>query len=109
MTMSESCLDIRIGRVGDALSFDPSRVGRILTFGAERRGPVLAFSAHREGVKLDAVVSRDGRPLEFRCGLVCTVGAAAYLNVEPETLWLIPDNNFSTEVVVYANVRWRIE
>lgn len=40
---------------------------------------------------------------------VCSVLTTFYLNVPMEHIWLTPDNAFSEDVAVYANVVWTIE
>lgn len=82
--MSNSCIDIAVRRVGGILSFESTRLGEGMTFRAERQGG----------------------PMSFRCGLVCSVGTDYYLRVEPEVIWLLPD---SADVVVYSNVTWTVE
>lgn len=82
-----TCINIEVKRIGDPISVS-----------AERHGEGLSFSA-----------KRIGEPLKFRCGLVCTIPQTRYLKVEPQTVWLLPENAFSADVVVYSNVTWRIE
>jgi len=82
--MTTSCIDIRASRVGDGITVSASRVS--------------------DGISVSA--SRIGEPMKFRCGLVCSVNDGAYLRVEPDVIWLLPD---SADVVVYSNVTWRIE
>lgn len=48
-------------------------------------------------------------PIAIRCGLVCTVNDDSYLRIPTDNIWLIPDNGFSQDVVVYSNVSWVIE
>lgn len=69
----------------------------------------MGFSAERRGTVILATMERIGKPVEFRCGLVCSVSDDFYLNVEPEYIWLLPENDFSEDVVIYSNVRWTIE
>lgn len=107
--MQNTCIDIGVKRVGDALSFGLDRLGEDFGFAVERKDDVFAFNAVRDGEMLAFSMKRKGKPVEFRCGLVCSVNTAAYLKVEPETIWLMPSNDFSQDVVVYANVTWRIE
>lgn len=52
--------------------------------------------------------SRSGGVLRVNAGLVCTAGHAAYLNLEPEYLWLSGSNNFSGDVLVWSNVTWSV-
>lgn len=74
-----------------------------------RVGKPIDFRCNRDGDLLEVSVSRVGTPLEIRCGLVCSVGSKFYLEVPTESIWLLPENNFSQDVVVYANVSWTIE
>lgn len=82
-----TCIDISISRIGSPLS----------------------LSANRIGNELSMTVERIGSPLSFRCGLVCSTSSDFYINVPTESIWLVPDNDFSQDVVVYANVSWTIE
>ena len=84
---TNSCIDIELRRIGSPISVS-----------AQRYGDIPALTA-----------SRLGKPLEFRCGLVCTIDQTRYLRVEPEMVWLLPDNGFSQDVVVYSNVFWTID
>lgn len=107
--MQNTCIDIEIRRVDGPLSFGSQRLGEELDFSASRVNEPLHFGVSRNGTPLEFSASRKGGPLEFRCGLVCSVGSAAYINVEPEFIWLLPSNSFSADVVVYSNVTWKIE
>ena len=86
MIMS-SCIDISVSRVGEGMSLNIDRIPRSIELGA----------------------SRVGLPIEIRCGLVCSIASDFYLKVPQESIWLLPDNDFSQDVVVYANVSWTIE
>lgn len=77
-----------------------------MTISAARIGHPLELGASRVGEGISVHADRKGEPMKLRCGLVCTVSQAAYLRVEPDVIWLIPD---SAEVVVYSNVTWKIE
>lgn len=105
----DTCIDIEVKRVGNALSFGLYKLGEDIGFDAARIDNAFAFNAVRDGEMLTFGTKRKAKPIEFRCGLVCSVNIAAYLKVEPETIWLLPSNDFSQDVVVYANVTWRIE
>ena len=69
----------------------------------------LVFTINRVGEALSFNVGREGTPLAFKCGIVMDVNSDFYLNVPTESIWLIPDNDFSQDVVVYSNVTWTIE
>ena len=85
--MDNSCLAISVHRVGDPFLFSMTRIGKGINVGVRRRGEAMSF----------------------RCGLVCTSGSKFYLEVPNESIWLLPENGFSHDVVVYANVAWTIE
>ena len=104
-----TCINIGLKRVGNPLIFDTARVGQEIDISAHRTGKALSFSTKREGDMMQFSASRHGEPVSFRCGLVCTVGSDLYLRVPQESIWLLPENDFSQEVVVYANVSWTIE
>lgn len=92
--------------MGHPLELGASRAGEGISVHAARMGCPLELGASRAGESITVHADRKGEPMKLRCGLVCTVGQAAYLRVEPDVIWLIPD---SAEVVVYSNVSWKIE
>lgn len=104
-----SCLDISLRRQGTPMSFEAVLHGNNMEFSASQVGRPMGFSAERIGTAILATMERIGKPVEFRCGLVCSTSEAFFLNVEPEYIWLLPENDFSEDVVVYANVSWTIE
>ena len=80
------CIELTISRVGEAMSSMTARLGEV-----------------------DYSTSRADEQMIFTCGLVCSTSEAFYLNVEPEYIWLLPENDFSEDVVIYSNVSWTIE
>lgn len=104
-----SCIEISLRRKGTPMSFEAVLHGDGMSFDAEQVGNAMGFSAERRGKDFTATLTRKGSPVEFRCGLVCTLRETFYLKVEPEMIWLLPENNFSEDVVVYSNVTWTIE
>lgn len=104
-----NCLDISLRRQGTPMSFEAVLHGNNMEFSASQVGRPMGFSAERRGTVILATMERIGKPVEFRCGLVCSTSEAFFLNVEPEYIWLLPENDFSEDVVVYANVSWTIE
>lgn len=104
-----SCIEISLRRQGKPMSFEAVLHGKDMEFSASKVIIPVGFSAERKGAKLTASIERKSKPVEFRCGLVCSVSDAFYLNVEPEFIWLLPENDFSEDVVIYSNVTWTIE
>lgn len=104
-----SCIEISLRREGTPMSFEALLHGTPMEFKATPKETKMNFVVDRKGEPVAFLMERKGKPVEFRCGLVCTLGDAFYLNVEPELIWLLPENDFSEDVVVYSNVRWTIE
>lgn len=113
-----SCISISVRRVTPPLSFSvrgEQPMSFIVThddpmeFEASRHGNAMDVYASRVSEPLEFNAARRGEPLSFRCGLVCSVNSHFYLEVPQETIWLIPDNDFSQDVVIYSNVSWIIE
>lgn len=69
----------------------------------------MVFTGLRYDLPAEIAVERKTSPIEFRCGIVCSIEDKFYLKIPQEHIWLIPENDFSEDVVVYANVTWRIE
>lgn len=103
------CLVIDATRVGDAISVTCDRVGIPMSLSAFRIGKPIAVDVSRVGSAMALKASRIGEALRVSCSLVCTTDDSYYLRVTPEVIWLIPENDFSEEVDVQSNVKWRIE
>ena len=80
------CIELTIAKVGETMSAMASRLDE------------LVFEA-----------MRSDEQMAFTCGLVCSANDVYFLNVEPEFIWLLPENDFSEDVAVYSNVAWTIE
>lgn len=104
--MSASCINLGISRIGKPILVDATRIGGSILIDATRIGGPISVDATRIGGPILIETERIGKPINIRCGLVCSVSEAAYLRVEPNAIWLLPD---SAEVVVYSNVTWYIE
>jgi len=42
------------------------------------------------------------------CGLICSVNKSEYIILNKSILWLVPENNYSEELVIYSNTDWKI-
>lgn len=49
-----------------------------------------------------------GKRIIVTCSLVCTINKSAYLNVNPDYVWLTPDMLSSGEFDIISNVSWNI-
>ena len=68
----------------------------------------LNFDISRLTEPIEFEVSRLTEPIEFEISFICAVNKDRYLKVTPDIIWLTPDNNFSEDVEVHANVNWTI-
>lgn len=103
------CVNITASRIGTPLSFNAGLIESPVAISAKREGQPLSFGVTRVGKDADIQANRIGQALQFSAGLVCSLSAGLHLRVEPEYVWLLPENDFSEDVVVYANVSWTIE
>lgn len=67
----------------------------------------IDFKRNNSSINIKA--NKHNSSINIKCGLVCGINNSLYLEVPQESIWLLPDNNFSQDVVVYANVEWTIE
>lgn len=104
-----TCVDISVRRKGSTLDFDAKRDGDSLSVSTERSGGPIIVDAKRCCDVLSLKAGRRGGEMSFRCSLICEVGTEFYLRVPQENIWLLPENEFSKDVTVYANVNWVIE
>ena len=95
-------------RCDDDIVFSLGRDSAPLDFLVARKGEGLKMTLTRKKEGLKVTMTRKGEPLSFRCGIVCPISQGLHLRVPKEEIWLLPENDFSDEVVVYANVTWTI-
>lgn len=79
------------------LSVAANRVGRRICIYA---------SVLDKGVKVS--VKPVGKNIIVTCSLICTINKSAYLNVNPDYVWLTPDMLSSGEFDIISNVNWNI-
>lgn len=104
-SMSNCCIDISVSRIGRGIDFNSHRKGEGVSLAVSRLGKGISVITKAASAGIGMNLHRVGNGIQFKCGLVCSVGRAAYLKVEPNVIWLLPD---SAEVVVYSNVTWYI-
>lgn len=51
-------------------------------------------------------IAAAGRGMTVRVALVCE--SKKYLSVEPEYIWLVPENMFADDVNVLTNSNWQL-
>lgn len=58
---------------------------------------------------IKVTATRIGKGINVSCGLVCSINKANYLRVSPKHIFLMPGNNFKNDVLIHANVVWKVE
>lgn len=46
--------------------------------------------------------------LKVQCSVVCTVNTSRFIIVEPQYLWLTPENYFTDDIDVISNTIWDV-
>lgn len=103
------CISISASRVGSPMTFGAQTLPSDLNPSAGRYGRPMSFMTGKVGEEVRIEAKRTGAQMLFSAGLVCSLSMGLHLRVEPEYIWLLPENDFSEDVVVYANVSWTIE
>lgn len=77
---------------------------------ASRIGEGINAIAERIGNGIIPYATRIGEGLKVTCGLVCTVNESIkILEVQPDVIWLTPENGWSADINIISNVEWFIE
>lgn len=77
---------------------------------ASRIGEGINVIAERIGNGIRPYATRIGEGLKVTCGLVCTVNESIkILEVQPDVIWLTPENGWSADINIFSNVEWLIE
>lgn len=103
-----SCIVISNSRYIGPIEPHSARCEPAISPTSYRYAEPISISSEREA-SVVLTGRRQGGPIVIRSGLACTIPEARYLKVSPDVIWLLPENDFSKDVVVYANVEWRIE
>lgn len=104
-----SCLSVTAAYVDGSMSVDVRDVSKYLSWRAYSLGG-LSCAATSLSEPLEATVRDLSSRMSVRLGVVCSVAEAnPYINIADEPIWLLPENDFSWDVVVESNVNWIIE
>lgn len=57
---------------------------------------------------LNVHAKRIGNGLKVCCGMVCSVNKAKILKVEPKHIFLMAANNYTEQVFVISNIKWKV-
>lgn len=102
------CLSVSASRIGNGISCDAFRIGEGIHVNANKIGKSIQCEAEILNKKLNISVSRLGERLNVSTHLICTINKSAYLNVNPDYVWLTPDMLSSGEFDIISNVNWNI-
>lgn len=106
---SKGCLLVTASRIGEGLKICADAINEGLLMSAHRIGDGLDVLANRIG-EVSASAYRIGDGLKVTCGLVCTVNESIkILEVQPEVIFLTPENGWSADVNIISNVEWIID
>lgn len=75
---------------------------------ANKIGDTFKVEANPRNKELNLSVRPIGKKVIVACSLVCTINKSAYLNVNPDYVWLTPDMLSSGEFDIISNVDWNI-
>lgn len=101
------------------MHIESKRIDGVLRIVSGRREIELSLITVRIDESLNVVSSvksdtlkglscRKDVPLSICSQVVCS-SEGYYLKIEPEVIWLTPENNFNEDVLVKANTNWTIE
>ena len=79
-----------------------------LSVSAYKVGDTFKVEANPINKELNISARPIGKKIIVTCSLICTINKSAYLNVNPDYVWLAPDMLSSGEFDIISNVNWNI-
>lgn len=79
-----------------------------LSVSANRIDKKISVDANILNESLNVVAKPIGKKIIVTCSLICTINRTAYLNVNPNYIWLTPDMLSSGEFDIISNISWNI-
>ena len=107
--MLSSCLEISSFRIDEPLTIASARADNFLVLKTNRIDEPLTIASARADNFLVLRAHRIDEPLVTESQIVCGVASGYYLKIEPDVIWLNPENNFNVDVLVKSNTDWIIE
>lgn len=104
-----NCIEIGFERIGTPIELSYRRIGKPLDLSFSRADEPALMSFERADIPAKLSFSRLWEEVSIRFTKVCSVSDDFYITIPMEHIWLTPDNDFSENVEVYANVYWTIE
>ena len=104
----KGCLSVSAYRIGGGGNISAFKQNADLSVKANRIGGKINVAASIINNKLSVTAKPIGKRVIITCSLVCTINKSAYLNVNPDYVWLTPDMLSSGEFDIISNVNWNI-
>lgn len=104
----KGCLSISANKIGSDIDILVSKGNVDIDINANCIGGKLDIGIILIGEKSSIAVKPIGERMLITCGLVCSVNKDAYLDVNPNYVWLTPDMLASGEFDIISNVDWII-
>lgn len=104
-----SCIDISFRRVWEKPQLTMGRVWQQPELAIGRVWEKPAVSLGRVWERPEMTTGRVWERPVITFSKVCSISDSFYITIPMEYIWLTPDNDFSENVAVYANVTWTIE
>lgn len=103
-----SCLSVSAYKTNESIEVEAFKVSSDIDIFAKK-------TSSSPNVMVDIIDNRPivsckplGKRIIVTCSLVCTVSNDAYLDVNPDYVWLTPDMLASAEFDIISNVDWVI-
>lgn len=104
----KGCLSVSAYKVGGNLYVIANKNYSDVRIIANRIGNTFKVEANPINKELNLSVRPIGKKILVTCSLICTINKSAYLNVNPDYVWLTPDMLASGEFEIISNVNWNI-
>lgn len=104
----KGCLSVSAYKVGGNLYVVANKNYYDVKVIANKIGDTFKVEAYPINKELNISVRPIGKKVIVTCSLICTINKSAYLNVNPDYVWLTPDMLSSGEFDIISNVSWNI-
>lgn len=104
----KGCLSVSAYKVGGNLYVIANKNYSDVKVIANKISDTFKVEANPINKELKLSVRPIGKKVIVACSLICTINKSAYLNVNPDYVWLTPDMLSSGEFDIISNVNWNI-
>lgn len=95
--MSSECINVTARRIWDGFSISAINQSKELEIVADKAN---------ESIVLKALFIKSS--FNVVCSIVCSINKSWYLNVNPNVIWLTPEELASANFDIHSNVTWEI-